>query len=297
MKRLFALRHLWWLLLVACTPGVYPDAVTTLAPGEPPLPAVPSPLPQIVVAPELPATPTIAAAPTATVVPDTGWLPLRPGMERRIINLVNGEAEGRQQESVYILRLDPDYYRFDVAYRPGQPQFMQQWQAETGALVVVNAGYFTENYVHTGRIVAGGVASGSSYGDFAGMFVVTEAGPQLRWLRQRPYDPAETLVAAVQSFPLLVRPGGVVGFPEEDGKASRRTAVAEDRQGRILFLVAPQGAFTLHQFSLFLVHSDLELEIALNLDGGSSSGLLLADPVEGVPAFLPLPAVITVYEQ
>jgi uncharacterized protein YigE (DUF2233 family) len=295
MKLIFALRHLWWLLLVACTPGVYHDAVATLAPGERPSPVIPSPELEIVPATDLPATPPITVAPTATVVPDTGWLPLRPGMERRILNLVHDD--GRQQESVYILRLEPDFYRFDVAYRPGQPQFMQQWQAETGALVVVNAGYFTENYVHTGRIVAGGEASGSSYGDFAGMFAVTEAGPQLRWLRQRPYDPAETLLAAIQSFPLLVRPGGVVGFPEEDGKASRRTAVAEDRQGRILFLVAHRGTFTLHQFSLFLVHSDLELEIALNLDGGSSSGLILTDPVEAVPAFLPLPAVITVYEQ
>jgi uncharacterized protein YigE (DUF2233 family) len=291
MKLSFAWQHLWLLVLVACTPGVFPEPASTMTPAERPSPGVTSPAPELVLAPDLPATP----APAPTVVPDTGWLLLRPGMERRIINLMNGE--GRQQESVYILRLEPDYFRFDVAYRPGQPQFMQQWQAETGALVVLNAGYFTENYIHTGRIVAGGEASGGSYGDFAGMFAVTGAGPQLRWLRQRPYDPAETLLAAVQSFPLLVRPGGVVGFPEEDGKLSRRTALAEDRQGRILFLVAPWGAFTLHQFSLFLVHSDLELEIALNLDGGSSSGLLLSDPAEGVPALLPLPAVITVHEQ
>jgi uncharacterized protein YigE (DUF2233 family) len=285
MKLALALPYLGWLLLAACTPGVIPEL------GSTPAPVLPTPTEPMVQAPDT----AVPAAPTATVVPDTGWLLLRPGLERRMVNLMNGE--GRQQESLYLLRLEPAHYRFDIAYRPGQPQFMYQWQADTGALVVVNAGYFTENYVHTGRIVAGGEASGSSYGDFAGMFAVTEAGPELRWLRQRPYDPAEPLLAAVQSFPLLVRPGGVMGFPEEDGRPSRRTVVAQDRQGRILFLIAPWGSFTLHQLSLFLVNSDLDLEIALNLDGGSSSGLLLADPLEGSPALMPLPAVITIHER
>jgi uncharacterized protein YigE (DUF2233 family) len=285
MKLSFALRHLCWLLLAACTPTALPEL------GVPPAPVFSPPTQEMAPAPDTPPSPV----PTATVAPDTGWLLLRTGLERRIINLSNGE--GRQQESIYLLRLEPRHFRFDVAYRPGQPQFMHQWQADTGALLVVNAGYFTENHVHTGRIVAGGEASGSSYGDFAGMFTVTEAGPELRWLRQRPYDPAESLLAAVQSFPLLVRPGGGVGFPEEDGRPSRRTVVAQDRQGRILFLIAPWGSFTLHQLSLYLVNSDLDLEVALNLDGGSSSGLLLAAPLEGSPALMPLPAVITVHER
>jgi hypothetical protein len=60
-------------------------------------------------------------------------------------------------------------------------------------------------------------------------------------------------------------------------------------------LIATQGDFTLHQLSLYLSHSDLALNIALNLDGGKSSGLLLADPAEGVPALSRLPIIITVY--
>jgi hypothetical protein len=129
------------------------------------------------------------------------------------------------------------------------------------------------------------------------MLAVTAEGPELRWLAERPYDPNEGLVAAVQSFPLLVKPGGLVGFPDEDGLVNRRTVVAQDRQGRILFLVAPRGYFTLHQLSVFLVASDLELDIALNLDGGTSTGLLLAEPAEGIGAYTLLPAVITVEER
>jgi uncharacterized protein YigE (DUF2233 family) len=249
-------------------------------------------------APALPPTPTLFVTstiplPTATVPADSGWQLLRPGLEKRVINVLDGN--GRLVESVYLLRFEPAYYQFGVAYRPGEPLSLEAWQAETGALVVMNGGYFTEINVATGLIVSDGQVSGVSYGDFAGMLAVTAEGPELRWLSQRPYDPNEVLLAAVQSFPLLVKPGGLVGFPDEDGLVNRRTVVAQDRQGRMLFLVAPRGYFTLHQLSVYLVNSDLDLDIALNLDGGTSTGLLLAEPAEGIGAYTLLPAVITVH--
>lgn len=233
--------------------------------------------------------PTVALTPP----PDSGWQPLRPGLEQRTINLF--DAEGQQVESLYLLRLEPDYFQFGIAYRPGQPQSLRNWQAETGALLVVNGGYFTAEQVATGRVVVAGQASGVGYGDFAGMLAVTATGPEVRWLRERPYDPAEPLEYALQSFPVLVKPDGQPGFPDEDGVRSRRTVVGQDEDGRILFILAPWGSFTLHQLSTMLTASDLQLAIALNLDGGTSTGLLLAEPVTEIPAFVPLPLVITVH--
>jgi uncharacterized protein YigE (DUF2233 family) len=140
---------------------------------------------------------------------------------------------------------------------------------------------------------------GSSYGDFAGMFAVTQHGPELRWLAQEPYDPNEPLLAGLQSFPVLVKPGGVLGFPagEEDNQAARRSVIGMDRDGRLVLLVASIGNFTLHRLSAYLVQSDLDLDIAVNLDGGPSSGMLLAEPFEAIPASAPLPIVITVLER
>jgi uncharacterized protein YigE (DUF2233 family) len=105
------------------------------------------------------------------------------------------------------------------------------------------------------------------------------------------------LLYGLQSFPVLVKPGGQPGFLEEDGLTSRRTVIAQDRDGRILFILAPWGSFTLYQLSAYLAASDLELDIALNLDGGTSTGLLLIEPAEDIPAFVPLPAVITVHSR
>jgi hypothetical protein len=255
------------------------------------------------VLPTLEPTPTLFIEPTTAVPspqptqpppnPDSGWELLRPGLERRVINLTTAENPAR--ESLYILRIAPALFRFDVGYHPGQPQSLEQWQAETGALLVVNGGFFTEENIATGAVVVNGQSSGSSYRDFGGMLAITADGPSLRWLPQQPYDPAEGLLAGLQSFPMLVTPGGQLGYPDEDGDRARRTVIAQDTDGRVLIILAVTGTFSLHRMSRFLVESDLSLDRALNLDGGTSTGLLLTDPAEGIATFNFLPVVITIY--
>jgi uncharacterized protein YigE (DUF2233 family) len=127
------------------------------------------------------------------------------------------------------------------------------------------------------------------------MLAIKKNGPELRWLPVQPYDPEEPLDAGLQSFPMLVTPGGQSGIKEEDGLPARRTVIGRDTSGRFILLVAASGTFTLHEMSLYLVGSDLDLDTALNLDGGASSGLLLANPAEGIPAFSLLPSVITIH--
>jgi hypothetical protein len=290
-------RNIFYLLLILCCCACAGPGRLSSAPAEaqadPSPPAAPTELPTAALLPDPALTPTPAP-------PDTGWLPLRPGLERRAIRLF--DESGSQVETLYLVRLEPDLYRFDVHYRPDGPPTLPEWQAETGALLVVNGSYYREEgdtLVPTGLLITRGQATGRSYGGFAGMLAITANGPELRWLEQTPYDPEEPLQAGLQSFPLLVKPGGELGFPEEheDGQQARRTALGQDRQGRFLFLVAFQGYFTLHQFSLYLVNSDLDLDIVLNLDGGTSSGLLLAEPAEVIPALAPLPIVITVHSR
>lgn len=258
--------------------------------------AVPRPLPT----PILPAAaPTRAPSPTAPIAPsptpqlDTGWLPLQTGLEQRILRLF--DAEGQQIEEITLLRVDPAHFAFQVAYSPGAPRTLPAWQAETGALLVVNGGFFTEMNTATGLVIVDGAASGVSYSGFGGMLAIDASGPQLRALAERPYAPDEPLTYALQSFPLLVRPGGQLGYPEEDGQRARRTVIAQDGDGRFLFIVAPWGSFTLHELSRWLVNGDLDLAIALNLDGGASSGLLLANSALNIPSFTAVPAVIALF--
>ncbi len=211
--------------------------------------------------------------------------------------------DGDSEKRLYLVRLDPTLVDFRVGYHAGAAQSLQAWLDESGAMLVVNGGYFDEADVATGLVVSDGAATGISHGTFAGMFAVTDSGASVNWLADVPYfddnDPylhGERMTQAVQSFPLLVKPGGVMGYPDEDGAAARRTVVGQDTNGRFLLILAVNGRFTLHQLSQWLVESDLGLDIALNLDGGTSTGLRFADG-SGVEAFALLPVVILVEEK
>lgn len=259
-------------------------------------------IPQTIIPPTATLSPTVFPSPLPTLSPtleppDTSWQVLQPGFERRMIRLFNDQNQ--HIESVYIFRLAQDLFRLDVAYRE-TPLRVEDWQVETNALMVVNGGFFREEEekpVPNGLTIINGQAFGSSYDSFGGMLAIHDQGAELRWLAQKPYDPGETLWAGLQSFPLLVKPGGELGFPaeSEDNVRARRTVIAQDQEGRILFIITPRGYFTLHQLSLYLTGSDLNLDLALNLDGGPSSGILLANPREIIPSQTLLPIVILVY--
>jgi len=226
-------------------------------------------------------------------IPDSGWQPLRPGLERRIIrNKLDGSAV---PELFYLLRIDPEYFEFDVGYHPGESKRLTDWLVETGALIVVNGGYFTSANLATGLVIAGGFSYGTTYQGFGGMLVVTTDGPELLSLVEYPYIHQEEILAGLQSFPMLVNRGNEIGYTEEDTLPARRTVIAQDAQGRFLVILATTGTYTLHKLAQFLVDSDLNVDIALNLDGGSSTGLLMAEPADGVAPFTLLPVVISIY--
>lgn len=243
------------------------------------------------------ATATIQPPPSPTpLLPDTGWEELQIGLQRRIINLL--DEQGTHLEQLYLLRINPQYFTFNIAYDP-EAKTLEDWQHETNALIVLNGGFFrfeNSSFIPNGLTIIDGLPIGIGYGPFGGMFVVTKDGPELRWLSQTPYDPNEMIYAALQSFPVLVKPGGILGFPEEheDNLQARRTVLGQTKTGEFLFLVASIGYFTLHQLSSYLIQSDLNLDIALNLDGGPSTGLFLSMPREYVLSYVPVPVVITV---
>jgi len=277
------------LLASGCSVFLLPPTPTP-TPTPTPLPT-PTPFP----------TPTPYPTPWPTPTPeppDTGWQPVRPGVEVRQVRVETGEMA----ERLAIVRLDPATVRFRVHYNPSAPRTVSAWAGQLQPLLVVNGGYFTPENETAGLLISQGRAWGRPYGDFAGMFAVGSSpvgGEEVsvRWLRDRPYDPAESLTEALQSFPVLIKPGGVMGFPADadDGRLARRSVVAQDWQGRILVIVAPRGTLSLHALARFLAESDLDLDVALNLDGGFSTGLWLkADgtAVE-IDSLVPVPSIIT----
>ncbi len=231
---------------------------------------------------------------------DTGWQRLEPGVEWREIDVVVG-ADG-PTERLRIVRVSPHDVEFRVRYDPAEPRNISAWGSDADSLLVVNGGYFAaphEGNETIGLLVSDGQRWGTPLADYAGMFAVDAAGDvSVRWLRHSPYDPQEPLAHAVQSFPVLVKPGGVMGFPAEadEGVPGRRTVIAQDFGGNVLFIVGPAGYLSLHELAVFLAESDLGIDVALNLDGGGSTGMWMVagEATVEIDSLTPVPSVIAV---
>ena len=268
------------LLLGACTNS----AASTPRPSPRPIPTLRPTLP-------LPTLSHLQADETET--PDTGWILGSNGIELRKlrIDLLDRRA------SLSIARIDLSQVRLRVGYAPGEPHSLADWAEQSQLLLVVNGGFFDQDFYTTALLISDGVASGSTYEGFGGMLAVAPGGEvTIQPLRDQPYDPAQPLEQAMQSFPMLVFPGGIAPGIEWNSERDRRTALAFDRGGRLLVIVVSSSSFSLNEFADWLRTSDLDLDRALNLDGGSSTGLYIEAGAarENIEPFVRLPIVLIV---
>lgn len=241
--------------------------------------------------------PTIAVAPASNPTPesDSGWVAADPGIELRTLQVA--DIVPGAMTPVHVLRLDPAAVRLRVIYDPGAPRPLRSWVMAQRPLAAVNGGFFTADHTATALLVSDGTAHGAPYVGFGGMLATSPDGRiWMQPLRDEPYDPSVPLDQAIQSFPMLVYPGGIAADIAEDGLRARRSVAALDRAGRLLLIVCPTSAFTLHALASWLATSDLEIERALNLDGGSSTGMFVqADgALLQIDSFAALPVVLLV---
>jgi Predicted periplasmic protein len=154
-----------------------------------------------------------------------------------------------------------------------------------GAIAAVNGGYFHPNWKPVGLEIADGekINGFERAKLLSGVFVVSNGKPRL--LRSAEYKPSKADTDALQAGPFLVDDGRpTAGLNTE--RLARRTVVATDGKNRwaILYLthvsLADAGAILASRE----VFPDFPIERALNLDGGSSSGLWVA--TGGSPYYL-----------
>lgn len=237
--------------------------------------------------------------PTSTT---SGWNTVAPGVEIRS-EIWKSPGTTGVSDTVSIVRFNLNNVKLSVAYQPDQPLSMQQWMQKEQATALINGGYFDGQDQATALVISNGQTTGaSSYQGFGGMLDVTAQGKvQLRSLRDHPYDPSEDLSQATQCTPMLLLNGQRTQF-NADKTASPRSVVALDKQGRLLFIVSPGLAFSLDDMATLLAKSDLNLVTALNLDGGSSTGLYVNssggnDQMLALDSYVNLPLVIVVKEK
>ena len=239
-------------------------------------------------------TPEVLGKPAATATSrDTGWQQVDNALEFRRTRLTTGQHSAERN----ILRLDPAAYRIRVAYDAANPGRVREWAAAVKPVALINGGYFDIAKRATALVIFDGIVRGTSYQGFGGMVVVNAAGEfELRSLSQQPYDPNEPLQQAMQSTPMLIQPGGTLSDLNANEDRARRTVIARDTSGRILLIVCDWPVFTLKELATLLHTSDLEIDAALNLDGGRSTGMYLRTPAMQliIDSFDSVPLVLVV---
>jgi exopolysaccharide biosynthesis protein len=224
---------------------------------------------------------------------DRGWQQVDSAMELRKIRLATNGHAGH----LTVVRLDPAAYQIRVKYDVANAGSIREWFDAIKPVAIINGGYFDQNRKATALVIFDGIRTGESYEGFGGMIAINAQGQfELRSLRQQPFDPNEELQQAMQSAPMLIQPGGVVSDLQPDDDRSRRTVIARDIQGRILLIVSDAAIFTLPELGQALKQSDLEIDAALNLDGGRSTGMYVRTETADVrvESFDKLPLVLTV---
>ena len=219
------------------------------------------------------------------------WYSSAPGID---VRYEDWKTPAHHEDTVTIVRLNLKRVHISIGYQPTTPLSMNAWMKKTGALAMINGGYFDATNKPEGLLVSDGQATGTSYSGFGGMLSVDAQGNvSLRSLRNQPYN-GEQLQQATQSSPMLVIDGQRTQFTA-DSQFQRRSVVATDKQGNLLLIASPAEEFTLDEMADLLANSDLSIQNALNLDGGSSTGLYVAGKQSvSIDPLLEIPIVIEV---
>jgi len=232
-----------------------------------------------------------------------------------------GERCGNEVPPLYIVKIDPERFRFSIYYFRDEglpaPLTIQEWQRRTRAVVLFNAGLFREDFTYLGLLYKDGRSLGSKrHPQWQGLFVAEPVETGLR--KARVLDLATDAFAddrspyreAAQSLMLFDR----TGKPRvrQAGKQAHQMIVGEDAEGHIL-LIKTAAAVTLRALAECLRDRMPAIHQAMAMDGGSSSDLLIGAellPRQGEAsqskawqplvdgsqtAHIPLPSVIGVF--
>lgn len=164
---------------------------------------------------------------------------------------------------------------------PGNATLQNTLRA-AGALAGVNGNYFQKDFTPVGLVISGNqtVHPFQTAKILSGIAGVTPDG-RTRILRSGSYDPHKNIFTqALQCGPVLVEEGKpVAGL--DDAKIARRTVIATGPGGNTALIY--MSSVTLAEAARILsIHGILDTwtpAIALNLDGGSSSGLWAGDAI------------------
>lgn len=194
------------------------------------------------------------------------WQEISSGFRQKKMSI---SYDGHSYEAL-VLQLNNKLFQWDLHYSQ-TPKRLQEWFDELQPSLVLNGAFFTEEYVPTGYFIADGtVKNDKAYTD-GNIGTVAFDGGKIRLQSSLP------AVTGFQSFPLLLRPPNLATIDTDSEKIARRTILAQDKHGHTMVILFDTAPITLHDAAQVLLLAELNLDWALNLDGGPSTGAIAKD--------------------
>ncbi len=175
------------------------------------------------------------------------------------------------QEQLILYRFAAGRFDWSVEHASTSRTVASWFEHLNKPVAVANGVYFNEDGMPSGLLIDDGIPVGSRRFDDDKSGLITLGGQPSIINTQNEYAPA-LLPEAAQSFPLLLIDGKAQVKVDTEKKA-RRTFFATDIRGNAYLGMAPLGSLSLYELSNLLAKSGLDLDRAINLDGGPSTGI------------------------
>lgn len=207
--------------------------------------------------------------------------PLTDFMDRRSVTYRDGRTV-----TFLVVKVDEEEFTWGLANDPQNPKTVLSWREGLDASLVINGSYFDEEMRPTGYYSEAGIASSrvawpsrdsqANKAGYTGLVQIIDGELKLSYLPQDWQKEAAPDVASFLSFPTLLNDGEVI-IKEDSQKYAHRTVLAQDQRGVPYIIITETGIPSLYETAVWLSEQPEEFEIAINLDGGPSTGLSYKD--------------------
>jgi exopolysaccharide biosynthesis protein len=167
---------------------------------------------------------------------------------------------------------------------------LENLEKKYNPLVIVNGGYFQENFLPTGLLkINNKVISNLNKVGSSGILAINNT--EVNIFHKKDLDKYKSYYSdLLQNGPLLVEDNGHMGIYKDDKEYSARTIIGTTKDNKTIILVADHDASpSLWEISSLLVKSESEggfnCKMAINMDGGSSTGFRLNLPNKKVQVY------------
>ena len=199
---------------------------------------------------------------------------------------------------VHVARIDLSSTHLRVVTTPESQRGMRvsEFAEANKAIVAINADFFTKDLAPVGLIVGPcGVWEGTKDTTREGIVAVGDGRAEIHPQRQVLEHPERWMETVVSGWPLIVRSCTAIGSSQLPGSDAftrsphPRTAVGLSKDGQTMYFVVADGrregvpGLTLSRLARFMVN-ELDVCVALNLDGGGSSAMWIDDEIVNRPS-------------